>query len=147
MAPGAEAAASSEDADALLLEAYPELRPLRGASRGQALRRLRVESRSLSRADLRLGELELELETPSRLRLKGLGGRATTLNGVSGSLSLPVLPPFHLDIEPPPPADRVRWRGRVLAAEAANPGRFRYPPAAATAPAAGARPQRAAIAP
>jgi len=46
MAPAAETAASAEDADALLLEAYPELRPLRGAARGQALRRLRAESRS-----------------------------------------------------------------------------------------------------
>jgi transcriptional regulator with XRE-family HTH domain len=155
MAPAAEAAASGEDADALLLEAYPELKPLRGASRGQALRRLQAEGRSAPRPDLRLGELTVLLESPSRLRLQGRQGEATELNGVSGQMNLPVLPPFQLEIGPAPAAGRVRWRGQVVAAEAGAPGRFRYPPASspstapskAVVPPTGARPQRPAIAP
>ncbi|MFM7265093.1 MAG: helix-turn-helix domain-containing protein [Cyanobium sp.] len=152
MAPAAEAAADAEDADALMLEAYPELRPLRGAARGQALRRLRAEERTGPQADLRLGVLELALATPSHLRLQGRLGPPTVLKGVSGAVSLPVQPPFQLEIEPPP-AGPVRWRSRTLPPEARAPGRFRYPPttpSAATTPArppSGARPQRAAIEP
>ncbi|MEB3170849.1 MAG: helix-turn-helix domain-containing protein [Synechococcaceae cyanobacterium] len=152
MAPAAEAAASAEDADALLLEAFPELRPLRGAARGQALRRLEAEGRSAPRADLQLGDLELALARPSRLRLEGRLGAPTELKGVSGAVTLPVLPPFQLEITPPP-ATPVRWRGRPLPPEAGAPGRFRYPPTAPSAagaperPPSGSRPQRAAIAP
>lgn len=146
MAPTAEAAASAEDADALLLEAYPELRPLRGAARGQALRRLREEGATAPRADLQLGALELALARPSRLRLEGRLPPPTQLTDLSGRLSLPVLPPFLLEIEPPP-TEPVRWRGRPLAAEAGAPGRFRYPPATPSRRPSGARPQRAAIAP
>ncbi|MFM7732966.1 MAG: helix-turn-helix domain-containing protein [Cyanobium sp.] len=45
MAPAAEKAASSEERNATLLQAYPELRPLRRAADGQALRQLRQERR------------------------------------------------------------------------------------------------------
>jgi transcriptional regulator with XRE-family HTH domain len=153
MAPSAEEAANAEDADALLLEAYPELQPLRRAARGQALRRLRAESRSGgTRPDLTLGRLQLQLDTPTSLRLLAPRAGETALRDVSGRLSLPVLPPFELQLEPAPPAGRVLWRGRALAADASEPGRFRYPPArraqaaGGSAP-SGARPQRPAIAP
>jgi transcriptional regulator with XRE-family HTH domain len=142
MAPAAEAAASAEDADALLLQAYPELQPLQGAAAGQALRRLQAERRQTGQTDLTLGRLELRLETPTRLRLRGPRDGNTDLNSVRGRISLPALPPFELQLEPPPPAGRVLWRGQPLAPEPEAPGRFRYPPTAA-----GARPQRAAIAP
>lgn len=142
MAPSAEATASAEDADALLLEAYPELQPLRRAASGQALRRLRSERLASTRSDLSLGRLELRLEAPTRLHLHAVRDGETALSGVSGRLNLPVLPPFALQIEPAPRAGQVLWRGKPLAADAGAPGRFRYPPAAS-----GARPQRAAIAP
>jgi hypothetical protein len=45
MTPAAEKAASAEDSDASLLQAYPELRPLRRAADGQALQKLREEKR------------------------------------------------------------------------------------------------------
>jgi transcriptional regulator with XRE-family HTH domain len=70
MAPAAETAASAEDADALLLEAYPELRPLRGAARGQALRRLREESRSSRR---RQGEAARPANRPGALAAPAAG--------------------------------------------------------------------------
>jgi transcriptional regulator with XRE-family HTH domain len=43
MTAAAEQAASAEDSDSILLEAYPELRPLRRAADGQALQKLREE--------------------------------------------------------------------------------------------------------
>ncbi len=147
MAPAAEAAASAEEADALLLQAYPELQPLRRAAAGQALARLQSESRATPRADLALGRLRLQLPTPTRLRLVGDRNGETTLSGVSGAISLPVLPPFELRLEPAPPPGLVLWRGQALPPVAGEPGRFRYPPAPAGRPASGARPQRPAIAP
>jgi transcriptional regulator with XRE-family HTH domain len=45
MTPAAEKAASAEDSNASLLQAYPELRPLRRAADGQALQKLREEKR------------------------------------------------------------------------------------------------------
>jgi hypothetical protein len=45
MAPAAEKAASSEERNATLLQAFPELQPLRRAADGQALRQLRQERR------------------------------------------------------------------------------------------------------
>ena len=148
LAPAQEEAASAEAADALLLQAYPELQPLRGAARGQALRHLRAEGRADAGPDLSLGQLDLRLEQPTRLRLWGPRGGSSELQDSRGRLSLPVLPPFQLQLEPAPPSGAVRWRGRVLAPEAGAAGRFRYPPAAATPllP-SGARPQREAMAP
>jgi hypothetical protein len=52
------------------------------------------------------------------------------LNQVSGALSLPVLPPFQLRIEPAPTgASAVRWNGQPLSAGKGQTeaGRFRYP--------------------
>lgn len=149
MAPSAEAAASAQEADALLLQAYPELEPLRRAAAGQALARLRVESRAAPRADLALGRLQLQLPTPSRLRLVGDRTGETSLQGVSGAISLPMLPPFELRLEPAPAPGQVLWRGRSLPPVAGDPGLFRYPPAPSPAgrTASGERPQRPAIAP
>jgi transcriptional regulator with XRE-family HTH domain len=144
MAPAAEATANGEDADALLLEAYPELQPLRRAAAGQALRRLRAERRATPATDLSLGRLVLRLASPTRLRLTSQRDSDTSLSGVVGLISLPVLPPWDLRLDPPPPPGRVLWRGQTLAPDPREPGRFRYPPSPAPS---GARPQRAAIAP
>jgi hypothetical protein len=147
MAPAAEAAASAEDADALLLQAYPELQPLRRAAAGLALGRLRAESRANPRPDLTLGRLQVQLATATRLRLVGDRAGETSLSGVSGVVSLPVLPPFDLQLDPPPPPGRVLWRGRSLPPFSGEPGRFRYPPGPGGRAESGDRPQRPAIAP
>lgn len=140
--------ADLEDADRAILGAYPDLRPLGKAAAGQGLQRLRRET-SQNRPDLALGLLRLELARPTRLSLRSDRGVETQLPAVQGSLSLPVLLPFSLRLEPAPPAGSVRWNGQPLApAGAADPGavgatpqgqaQFLYPP---PAPAAAPRPR------
>ncbi len=135
--------ADLEDADRVILGAYPDLRPLGKAAAGQGLKRLRRET-SQNRPDLALGLLRLELARPTRLSLRSDRGVETQLPAVQGSLSLPVLPPFNLRLDPAPPAGSVRWNGQPLApAAAADPGavaatpqgqaQFLYPPPAAAA--------------
>jgi len=112
-----------------LLSAYPDLTPLKRAERGQALRRLRSESQAPQHV-LSLGELSLQLSAPSRVEIRSERSGTTTLSQVSGALSLPVLPPFRLQLEPPPSdAGAVRWNGRPLAATGgpSGAGSFRYP--------------------
>jgi len=135
-------APQNEPRERQVLRVLPELRPLERAAAGQALAHLRREGDSRQRPDLSLGTLELTLKQPSQVRLVGAGDGATALSGIKGTLSLPVLPPFQLTIEPDQPGDqtRVLWRGAPLAA--GPDGSWRYPPTAAAA-----RPNRAAIAP
>ncbi|MCS5700142.1 helix-turn-helix domain-containing protein [Cyanobium sp. FGCU-52] len=127
--------------EADVLRAFPELRPLQRAATGQALARLRREGDGGVRPDLSLGTLELSLEQPTRLRLVGGTGAPTVLENLEGRLSLPVLPPFRLSLEPAPGNAVVRWRGVPLAAS--RDGSWRYPPDSPAAP----RPKREAIAP
>lgn len=120
--------ADLEDADRTILGAYPDLRPLGKAAAGQGLQRLRRENRQ-NRPDLSLGLLRLELARPTRLSLRSDRGIETRLPAVQGSLSLPVLPPFSLRLEPAPPAGSVRWNGQPLVpAAAAGPGGVPGPP-------------------
>jgi transcriptional regulator with XRE-family HTH domain len=136
--------ADQEDADRAILGAYPDLRPLGKAAAGQGLERLRRETRQ-NRPDLALGLLRFELARPTRVWLRSDRGIETRLQAVQGSLSLPVLPPFNLRLEPAPPTGSVRWNGQPLApAGGAGPdgvaappqdqAQFLYPPAPATAP-------------
>ncbi len=123
------AQANLEDADRAILSAYPDLRPLGKAATGQGLQRLRKE-RQANRPDLSLGLLQLELAKPTRLSLRSDRGVVSQLPAVEGRLSLPVLPPFRLTLEPPPPAGSVRWNGRPLAAPTGGDdsvGVYRYP--------------------
>ena len=106
--------ANQEDADRTILDAYPDLRPLGKAAAGQGLQRLRRET-SQNRPDLALGLLRLELAKPTRVSLRSDRGVETQLPAVQGSLSLPVLPPFSLRLEPAPAAGSVRWNGQPLA--------------------------------
>ncbi|MFZ0409770.1 MAG: helix-turn-helix transcriptional regulator, partial [Cyanobium sp.] len=97
-----------------LLSAYPDLTPLKRAEQGQALRRLRSESQ-VPQDDFALGELSLQLSAPSRVEIRSERGGIAVLSQVSGSLSLPVLPPFRLRLEPAPTdGTSVRWNGRPL---------------------------------
>ncbi len=102
-------------ADALL-KAHPELRPLERAAGGQALARLRRESGG-RRPDLSLGVLRLKLDRPTRVELGSPRGGDTRLDGVTGELALPVLPPFRLTLSPGPEEGRVLWKGRPLQPE------------------------------
>jgi hypothetical protein len=118
-----------------LQEAFPDLHPLRQAAAGQGLRQLRRES-SAPGVDLSLGVLELSTNGPTRVEIQGLaeGQPTTRLVGIEGRLSLPVVPPFRLLLDPPAAGDAVLWQGKALAPEPDRPGSYRYPPAAAPAP-------------
>ena len=108
-----------------LLAAFPELRPLHSAAAGQSLPKLRQER---PRPDLSLGQLRLQLSTPTRITLTSRGGNSAIAE-LRGDLALPVLPPFALRLEPTPAAaGSVRWNGKPLVADGER--RFRYPPAA-----------------
>ncbi|MEB3322445.1 MAG: helix-turn-helix transcriptional regulator [Synechococcaceae cyanobacterium] len=134
--------ADSAAAEARLLQAHPDLRPLQVAGRGQALQRLRREARQ-DRPDLSLGVLTLRLARPTRLELRSAAGDAGRLEEARGELALPVLPPFRLRLDPPPAAgDAVLWRGRPLVpgptpkapadggeeSEDGSAAEYRYPP-------------------
>jgi hypothetical protein len=106
--------ANLEDADRAILGAYPDLRPLGKAAAGQGLQRLRRET-SQNRPDLALGLLRLELARPTLVSLRSDRGVETKLPAVQGSLSLPVLPPFSLRLQPAPAAGSVRWNSQPLA--------------------------------
>jgi len=113
-------------AEAAVLAAYPDLQPLQWVTAGRGLERLRRETRDPG-PDLGLSELRLDLEAPTALELTGSRSSPTRLPEVRGQLSLPVLPPFELRLDPAPAADAVRWRGALLRPDPGSPGRYRYP--------------------
>ena len=128
-----------------VLEAYPDLRPLSKAAAGQGLVQLRKSAMGPG-PDLSLGELQLRLEEPTRVVVRSPRASAISLEAVQGQLSLPVLPPFRLELTPPPAAEAVRWRGVPLTSTAGSPGAYVYP-APATPPVGTAVPAGAAEAP
>ncbi|MEB3331196.1 MAG: helix-turn-helix transcriptional regulator [Synechococcaceae cyanobacterium] len=111
-----------------LLRGWPELSPLRQAARGQALSRLQAEARRRGEVDLSLGQLSLDLGAPTRLELRSPRGGDTRLDAVQGALSLPVLPPFRLTLQPAAQAGTVRWNGKPLLPD--RGGIYRFPPEA-----------------
>lgn len=117
---------------AALLQAYPELRPLELAARGQGLLLLRREA---SGGEPRQGVLELALTGATRLSLQSEAGLSTELEGVRGELRLPLSAPFRLRLDPAPGAARaVLWNGSPLAPLPGRPGQYAVPaprPAAA----------------
>lgn len=138
---GSEAGpAAGAGADAAVLEAHPDLRPLAQAAAGQALQRLRQESDN-RRPDLSLGVVRLTLERPTRVELRTPRGGDTTLTEVQGELALPVLPPFRLRLAPAPAAGAVLWKDTTLSPaprdkegqEGNGAADYRYPPPAASA--------------
>jgi hypothetical protein len=104
------------------------LLPLRSSAPSRALRQWRQETQDAG-ADLTLGWLSVRLNGPTRLQLKDSEGRRTTLESAEGDLTLPVLPPFELKLNPAAAALAVRWNGRALTQEPTEAGRYRYPPA------------------
>lgn len=114
---------SSVDGSSLLLESFPDLRPLSGPSPTLELDSLRQEDTQ------EFGRLQVTLRQPSRVTISAEDGRRLTeLQGASGTLALPLLPPLTVTIEPPPPAGSVLWNDAPIKAEAQAPGQFRVGP-------------------
>jgi len=134
----AAAAAAAAQADAELLKAFPDLRPINQAASGQGLRLLRQEART-GGPDLSPGILNLTTPTPTRVEIRSDRGGTTTLSGVEGELALPVLPPFRLTLSPEPQGAAVRWRGAVLAPQSGEGGTYAVPPTQPTPSTGGGR--------
>ena len=101
------------------LATFPDLHPLAQAAKGQAMDLLFQESQR-NWPDLSLGLLQLNLSEPTQLDLRSLRGGRTQLEGLSGNLSLPVLPPFELHLKPAPAPSTVRWKGQVVKPKVVN---------------------------
>ncbi len=135
-----------------LLAALPELRPLDQRGSQLLLRQLLADLRANpqispaasspadkpGRVAAGNGLLSLQLQQVSRVRLKGVQGLRSDLQGITGNLELNLAPGFELQIEPPPldPA-QVVWNGTPLEPLPGQPaGRYRLAPAVAPAAAA-----------
>ena len=112
------------------------LRPLDEALRRPLTQQLPpVESSDTSKTRHGLGLLDLRLDRPSTIRFSSAGGDRSQLNGAQGTLSLQLLAPFSLSIEPPPKnSDQVLWNGTPLAADKGKPGDYRLPQTAPRSP-------------
>ncbi|NKB73541.1 MAG: helix-turn-helix domain-containing protein [Synechococcus sp. s2_metabat2_7] len=81
------------------------------------------------------GVLEINLNQPRQINLRSEGGDRTNLQGATGTVTLQLLPPVDLSINPPPgEADSVSWNGQVLAPKANQPGSYHLPQTAALSP-------------
>ena len=81
------------------------------------------------------GVLEIKLNQPRLINLSSESGDQTNLQGSTGTVTLLLVPPLNLQIQPPPSeTDSVRWNGRDLAAKTNQPGVFDIPQAAALSP-------------
>ena len=96
---------------------------------------------SLGQLDLPLdqptrpGVLEINLNQPRQISLSSEGGDRTNLQGATGTVTLQLLPPVDLSINPPPgEADSVRWNGQALTPKTNQPGSYHLPQAAALSP-------------
>jgi transcriptional regulator with XRE-family HTH domain len=108
----------------------------------KGLRPLEEEiSASLGKLDLPLdqqirpGVLEINLNQPRQISLSSRGGDRTKLQGATGTLTLQLLPPVDLSINPPPgEADSLSWNGQVLSSKTNKPGSYHLPQTAALSP-------------
>ena len=116
-----------------LRQAFPDLEPIRQAAGGLGLQQWRREA-AVPRVDLSMGVLRLTARQPTRVEIEGRSQGSTRLEGIEGTLSLPLLPPFELRLTPAPEAGSVLWRGKALADSVDQPGRYNVPPASASAP-------------
>jgi hypothetical protein len=83
----------------------------------------------------RPGVLEINLNQPRQISLSSEGGDRTNLQGATGTVTLQLLPPVDLSINPPPgEADSVSWNGQVLTPKTNQPGSYHLPQAAALSP-------------
>jgi hypothetical protein len=115
---------------ALLLQTYPELRPLDLARQPRGLVLVRRQQGQV-RAAAEPGVLELSVTRPHRLTLESAGLLSSDVQVAAGLLVLPLTPPLQLRLDPPEAAGvQVRWNGLPL--EPAAPGRYRLPRAASS---------------
>ena len=71
------------------------------------------------------GVLEVTLTQPSTLTLSSEGGDRSSLKGATGTLTLQLLPPVELRVQPAPALGGVRWDGVPLNAMNNQPGVYR----------------------
>ena len=71
------------------------------------------------------GVLEVTLTQPSTLTLSSEGGDRSSLKGATGTLTLQLLPPVELRVQPAPAVGGVRWDGVPLNAMNNQPGVYR----------------------
>ena len=71
------------------------------------------------------GVLEVTLKQPSTLTLSSEGGDRSSLKGATGTLTLQLLPPLQLSVQPAPAAGDVRWDGLPQKAQNNQPGIYR----------------------
>lgn len=100
--------------------AFPDLQPLARAAKGQAMDLLSRDSKN-GGPDLSLGLLQLSLSQPTQVELSSQRGGRTQLQGLEGELSIPVLPPFELRLNPAPAPAAVRWKGQVVPGTSGTP--------------------------
>ena len=75
-----------------------------------------------------LGLLQLKLSQPSTIRFSSAGGDRSELKGSQGQLTLQLLAPISLNLQPPPqPEDQVLWNGQPQQPISDQPGRYRLP--------------------
>ena len=117
-----------------LLEAFPELKPLSLAAKGQGLRLVRLDNTPNKTGSLPRGLLKLQLAMPTSMQLRQQGGKLSRLAELRGELTLSIRPPFQLTLNPPPPSGAVLWDDRILNAAPSSPSSstsagaiFRYP--------------------
>ena len=83
----------------------------------------------------RPGVLEIKLNQPRQISLSSEGGDRTNLQGATGTVTLQLLPPVDLSINPPPgEGDSVSWNGQALTPKTNQPGSYHLPQAAALSP-------------
>ena len=83
----------------------------------------------------RPGVLEIKLNQPRQISLSSEGGDRTNLQGATGTVTLQLLPPVDLSINPPPgEADSVSWNGQALTPKTNQPGSYHLPQAEALSP-------------
>ena len=71
------------------------------------------------------GVLEVNLTQPSTLTLNSEGGDRSSLKGATGTLTLQLLPPLQLTVQPAPAEGGVRWDGIPQQALNNRPGVYR----------------------
>ena len=118
------------------------LRPLEQAERRDLLQWLEADGGAANRSS---GVLQVILTTPRQLQISSGGGDRLKFKGSTGTLTLQLLPPVELVIEPAlAPEDKVLWNGAPQQPDGKRKGFYRVEvaPSRAEAP-ANERPQTA----
>ena len=119
--------ASQPGSGQLLLDIYPDLRPLQQAAEGQSLKSL-GSTPANSGGKTSQGTLKVRLTSTSTMRLNEGGRGSIQLQAAKGELVMDLRGPWSLTIDPPPISkDAVSWKGQVLTPNPKTPNTFRRP--------------------